>query len=170
MSEPRYLGLDLGTNTGWALVEGNKIISSGIRLFTLKDGEHKGKRGLRFFNFLVGIGKVDEIYYELVQFSGARKGGGAWAGDGGELYKGLLMIVNMYAAGWNVPVIGVHNGTLKKDFAGHGQAEKKDMCRIAHQMGWQGGTPGTDDMNDEVDAIALVVTQLKKLYNIEVSF
>lgn len=170
----RYLGLDIGTSTGWALVEGSTIVASGIRDFKVKESEHKGHRGLRFYNFLIEIyreyGAIDEIFYELVQFTGTRKFGGSWSGDNGEVYKGLLMLVNMFAAGTDTPVTGVHNSTLKKAFAGHGRAEKVDMCRRAHELGWRGGKVGTDKMHDEVDACALLITQLKLRFNIDVSF
>lgn len=167
---PRYLALDIGTYTGWALAEGSKIIKSGVRDFSVKKSQHIGNRGIMFFNFLNSLGRVDEIYYEKIQFTGARKGGGAWSGDNGELYKGLLMLVNMYAAGYGVPTIGEWPGTIKKAFTGSGVAEKEDMCAEAHRLGWKGGKLGTREGHDEVDAIALLVTQLRCRYNITARF
>lgn len=167
---PRYLGLDLGNCTGYCLVEGNKIIKSGVRDFSVKSSQHIGHRGIKFYNFLHSIGQVDEVYYEKIQFTGARKGGGNWSGDNGELYKGLLMLVNMFCAGYGIPNFGVFPITLKKDFCGHGGAEKADMCAVARSMGWRGGQANTAMFHDEVDAIALLVTQLRQKYNIKVTF
>lgn len=165
LSAPRYLALDIGQCTGYALVDGSKLIRSGVRNFSVKQTEHIGKRGIKFYNFLSSIGHVDEIYYEKVQFVGNTK-----SGDGGELYKGFLMLMNMFAAGYAIPTFGVWPGTLKKDFAGHGGAEKADMCAVARSLGWKGGVEGTALYHDQVDAIAILVTQLKQKYNITVEF
>lgn len=159
---PRYLALDLGTQTGWAISEGNRIVDSGVRDFKLKSSEHIGNRGIRFYNFLLTLGQPDVIFYEKVQFMGNRK-----CGDGGELYKGLLMIMNMFAAGFNIETIGVHPMTLKKSFTGSGVADKVIMCEKAREYGWQGGMSGTALLDDEADAIALIITQMRERYGIQ---
>lgn len=164
MSAPRrYLGLDIGNCTGWAICENGIITSSGVRDFGLKASHHRGKRGVAFYNFLLELGQVDGIYYEEVAFTPVR------TGDGHALYNGLMMLVEMYSYGWDIPMNGVHPSTLKKEFAGHGQAEKKTMCQVAIDLGWKGGVPGTDRYHDECDAIALLFTQLPKI-GIDVSF
>lgn len=163
---PRYLGLDIGTRTGYAIVERDKIIKSGVRDFSVKNHQHIGNRGIKFYNFLLELGAVDEIYYENIQFTF-----NAHRSDGGELYHGLKMVMNMYAAGFNVPTFGVWPGTLKKAFAGTGRAEKKDMCAAARNVGWRGGDIlGDEFYHDEADAIALVVTQLRERYGIAARF
>lgn len=162
------IALDLGTHTGWARSVGDRIVASGVRDFSLKQNEHKGKRGIRFYNFLLTLGQPDVIFYEVVQFTGSRPGGKVWAGDNGELYKGLLMLVNMFGAGFGVPTIGVHPSSLKKQFSGNGKAEKIEMCDTARKYGWLGGSPGTDLHHDEADAGALIITQLRSLYGIDV--
>lgn len=167
---PRYLGLDIGTQTGWALAEGDTIIGSGVRDLSVKASQHIGRRGFMFANFLTKIGHLDEIYYEKIQFTGARKGGGSWSGDNGELYKGLLMLLNMHAYSFGTPVIGVHPGTLKKQFTGYGAAKKHDMCQAAHMIGWKGGKLGSALQDDEADAIALIATQVKLRFGIAVKF
>lgn len=171
---PRYLGLDLGTRTGWALAEGDKIIASGVRDFSVKSSEHTGKRGIKFYNFLLTMGQVDEIYYEKIQFgAGFKTPDGRWvnpSNDGRELYHGLLMLMRMYAAGWQIPDFGIHPGTLKKNFTGKGNAEKEEMCARAHALGWQGGEPGTALFHDEVDACALLITETKIRYGLNLTF
>lgn len=162
---PRFLGLDIGTHLGWAISEGAWITESGVRDFSVKYHEHPGKRGIRFYNFLLTLPPPDEIFYEKVQFVGNMK-----SSDGGELYKGLLMVLNMYAAGFNVPTTGVWPGTLKKLFTGAGNAEKKDMCNRARELGWKGGYAGTALLNDEADASALIITQAKLKYGFDVRF
>lgn len=171
---PRYLGLDLGNRTGWALAEGNKLIGSGIRDFSVKAGAHVGRRGIKFYNFLLTMGHVDEIYLEKIAFTGNFKNKqGKWispSNDGKQLYHGLLMLVEMYSAGFGIPIFEVHNSTLKKAFAGHGRAEKEEMCARAMALGWKGGVEGTALFHDEVDAIALLETQLREKYTITLAF
>ena len=162
---PRCLGIDLGNHTGWAVSEGLKITSSGVRDFSIKSHETNGNRGIKFYNFLLSLGHFDKIFYEKVQFTNNFR-----SGDGGELYKGLLMLVNMYGASFGVEPIGIHPGTLKKAFTGNGRAEKEEMCAIAHSLGWKGGARGTKLMNDEADAIALLVTQVREKYGIKLIF
>lgn len=161
---PRYLGLDIATKTGWCLVEGDQIVKSGVRDFSLKKTEHIGWRGIWFYNLMHEIGYVDEIYYEKIHFNPRA------SGDHGELYKGLLMVMNMYAASYGIPTFGVWPGTLKKNFTGYGHAEKHDMCQAARALGWKGGVEGTAQGHDEVDAIALLVTELQARYNITLKF
>lgn len=155
------IALDLGTHTGWARSVGDRIVASGVRDFSLKAGEHKGKRGIRFYNFLMTLGQPDIIFYEKVQFTTNK-----YNSDGGELYKGLLMLVNMFAAGFDIPAIGVYPSSLKKQFTGNGKADKIDMCITARRYGWPGGSDGTDLYNDEADAGALIITQLRNMYGI----
>lgn len=171
---PRYLSLDLGTRTGYALVEGDQLIKSGVRDFSVKASEHIGKRGIKFYNFLLTLGQVDEIYYEEIQFGrGFKTDDGRWVNptnDGREFYHGLLMLMNMYAAGFGIPTFPIHPSTLKKAFTGHGHAKKPDMVARAHELGWKGGSPGTAQYHDEVDAIAMLETQLRLQYNIKIVF
>lgn len=167
---PRFLALDLGTKCGWAMAEGDKIIGSGVRDFSTKRHQHIGHRGVMFHNFLKDLGRFDEIYYERILFTGSRPGGGAWMGASQELYHGLSMIMHMWSATLGIPAIGVWPGTLKKAFTGHGMAEKADMCRRAHELGWQGGARGTAECNDEADAIALLFTQMHEHHHIQVRF
>lgn len=174
-AEPRYLGLDLGTHTGWAIAEGTRFVGSGVRDFSVKAGHHIGKRGIKFYNFLLDLGHIDEIFYEKIQFGGGfkNKKTGQWVNptnDGRELYHGLLMIMNMFAAGNDIPVIGVHPGTLKKAFTGSGASKKLQMCEQARSMGWRGGQAGTEEYDDEADAIALISTQVLERYGLQVTF
>lgn len=161
---PRYLALDIGTATGWALSEGDKIVGSGVRDFS---SENKGRKGIKFYNFLHGIGYVDAVFFEIIMFRPGYKDKetGMWKGgvtnDGHALYNGLLMVMEMYAAGFGTPTFGVHPGTVKKQFCGHGHATKEEVCASAHAIGWLGGQPGTALCHDEADAIAVLVTQLR---------
>lgn len=161
MTAFRYLGLDLGTHTGWALAEGDRYLGSGIQDFSAKRNSHPGHRLVLFSNFLRSLGRIDEIYYERIMGGG----GGFHSSDGHELYHQLLGVVYMHTCAFSIPTIPVWPGTLKKAFAGHGGAKKAEMCAKAHSLGWKGGRIGTEEGHDEVDALALLITQLKDRYN-----
>ena len=160
---PRYLGLDIGTHTGYSIAQDRKIIRSGVRDFSSKTGHSIGHRGIMFYNFLMSLGVIDEIFYEKVI-------GHMMRGDQGELYNGFLMLVNMYASAMGIPCHGVWPGTLKKAFTGRGDADKEMMCSKAHSLGWKGGISGTPIHNDEADACALIITQLRDMYGQTVTF
>lgn len=167
----RTLGLDLGVRTGWALTENSQLKGSGIRDLSVRTSEHKGKRGIKFYNFLLTMGELDEIYVEKIAFTGNIKNKqGQWiapSSDGRAFYNGLMMLVEMYSAGFDIPIYEVHNATLKKAFTGHGNATKEEMCEQAIQLGWPGGQFGTALFHDEVDAIALVKTQLLERHGVQ---
>lgn len=170
-SAPRRLGLDIATRTGYAISEGSKIIRSGVRDFS---HEHPGQRGIKFYNFLLSCGHIDEIYVEQIMFGGGFKNAeGRWisrTNDNRELYHGFLMLVNMYSAGFCIPVFSIHPTTLKKEFAGHGHADKTDMCAAARSMGWKGGVANTALFHDEVDAIAVLVVEAKRRHGVRLTF
>jgi len=170
----RLLGLDLGTCTGYALSSGSKIVRSGVRDFSVKSSQHKGQRGIKFYNFLLTLGQVDAVFYERAMFGGNFKNKkGEWvapSSDGREFVHGLIMLVEMYAAGFNIPTYPVHASTLKKNFTGNGRAEKVDMCSTARSLGWQGGAENTATFHDEVDACALVITEARDRYGLNITF
>lgn len=169
MHVPRYLGLDIAQKTGWAIVEGDRLVSSGVRDFSIKASQFKGERGIAFHNWLIqthrDFGPFTEIYYEKVMFGGAFQ-----SKDNHELYHGFLMLMEMFCASFRIQSFGMHPSTLKKEFAGHGRAQKEDMCRVAHEKGWKGGMVGTSIHHDEVDAIALVDCQLRLRHGISLQF
>lgn len=162
---PRYLALDIGTHTGWGIVEGSRIVQSGVRDFSVKSTEHIGKRGIKFANFLTSLGHFDEIYFEKIQFTGKYN-----VSDGGELYKGFMMLLNMHCYSFGIHAFGVWPGTLKKNFTGDGHAKKEQMCAQAHALGWKGGLPGTAFCDDEADALALLLTELPRRYGLKIIF
>ena len=61
----RVLALDLGTQLGWALLEGSSL-SSGEVCLAPRRNEGPGMRLVRFRKFLDEIGDVDALYYESV--------------------------------------------------------------------------------------------------------
>lgn len=155
MSEQEHiiLGLDLGSTLGWCLVKNSVIVQSGVFPLKFKDA-HPADRFIRFKEFLFKFRGVHEVVFEEISFHTSRDQSRVWDG-----MRALLMV---FCYEHRVRLLGVPNATMKKEFAGHGKADKVEMCAVAHRMGWKHGEPGTDLDHDEVDAIAAVVTRLKR--------
>lgn len=163
----RALALDLGTNCGYAQLEGRRIVSSGVATFRLPASMdmRDGHRLLAFYNWLRSNGRQDDIFYEHInKFAGANIGakGGKFrqTEKSVRLYYALWGTLEFYCAGAGIRLFNIHNTTLKKQFTGNHIAKKHEMCRRAHELGWRGGYPGTDVANDEADAVAMLFTTM----------
>jgi crossover junction endodeoxyribonuclease RuvC len=89
------LALDLGTNTGFAILRADGRIESGTERFNSKSGEGPGGRFLRFRRWLLDVKQANpelaRVVYEDVTFIGVP--GAAYAV---QLYGGFLAIVLMF--------------------------------------------------------------------------
>lgn len=155
-------------------MQNGRYIKWGVRDFKLLPGEHRGHQGIAFYNFLREFGRVDFIFYEEIMFGGSFTNEDGkiihTTNDGRETYHGLKMVMNMFAAGFHIPTSGIWPGTLKKEFAGSGRAEKHDMCRAARELGWKGSIEDTGAFHDEADAIGIMAVKLRKAYGITPRF
>ena len=162
------LSLDISTYTGFAVTRGQKFLTSGVQDFSKKLGQHNGHKGIKFYNFLQQIvkdyGLIDVIFFEEVMF------GGEGTNDGRETYLGLKMVMNMFCAGLGIPAYPIYPTTVKKQFAGHGRAEKGDMCRAARELGWKGGAMDTAQLHDEADAIGIMAVMMRNRYGVTPRF
>jgi len=164
-SSSTILALDIATTLGWCFSKGDRIIAWGVEDFRSKtDSIHApGLRLCKFHDWLFGSednpngwAGVDEVVYEQV-------GAGMRNLAANETAYAMLGLVRMFCARSVIPIHSIHNGTLKKEFAGHGGADKLQMCDIAHRLGWRGGRVGTDQDHDACDAVALIyVHQLRR--------
>lgn len=148
------LALDLATRTGWALLRSDGRVESGSVSFALKGDEGQGRRYVRCRAWLVemkaahpGLG---EIVYETVM------GHGAHNVIAGHVYGGLLATVQSFGEHHQIPYRGFGVSTIKKRFAGHGNATKGDMIAQCRALGF---SPVDDN---EADAIALLHVALDK--------
>ena len=147
------LALDLGSNTGWAKVVGEVIVDSGVVNFHRKDG-HPGGRFLRFSNWLRTHKDLDEIFYEDVpRFESAAAA---------KVYCGLLAVLQVYGLVSQIRLVNIKSNSVKKEFTGNGRADKTEMCKVAHRLGWKHGHPGLDIDHDEADAIGCAFVILKR--------
>jgi Holliday junction resolvasome RuvABC endonuclease subunit len=148
------LSLDLGTNTGWALVQDGVITESGILSLPKPDKHHPGHRFITFSNWLRKYKTVNEIFHENVpRFESAKAA---------MVYCGLLAILQMFCLTQGIRMTSIMSKSVKKEFSGNGNSDKKMMCDVAHRIGWQGGHPSTDIGHDECDAIATAWVIMKR--------
>ena len=119
----RVLGLDLGTNMGWAVVDKDTgLIVSGS--FTLSGGH----RDHKFSDLHV---RLNDMYVEVEEIPGVElimyerpftRGLSAT-----RLLWGLAGIVGAVATSWDLPVVEVLPSTIKKHATGRGDADKDAM-------------------------------------------
>jgi len=139
-----FLCLDCGTKTGWAsLVDGR--IESGVQDFSLKRGESKGIRFLRFNTWLVGmleLVKPHVVVYEMAHFRG---------GHATEILVGMTTRIEQFCEEKGIEYSSIHSATLKKFATGSGRANKQDMIRMASQF-----FAKTVESDDEADALLIL--------------
>lgn len=140
------LALDLGSTTGWALLQGEAVHSGTV---TFKNGkcEGGGMRFLRFRKWLLGVkqstaGDIDAVYFEEVR---NHKGV-----DAAHIYGGLMAILTSWCEHHTIPYAGVGVGVIKKHATGFGNAKKEDMVAWAKSKGF---APADDN---EADALAIL--------------
>ncbi len=145
---PVVLAIDLGTKCGWALLRADGKIESGQVNLQPKKGEGEGQRYVKFRRFLVETKAahpdIAELHYEQVM------GHGAFAVIASHVYGGLLATLQAFGEHQQIPYKGTGVATIKKQFAGHGKAQKVDVIRQCELLGFR---PASDN---EADAIALL--------------
>ena len=118
------LALDCGTKTGWAsFVDGR--VESGVQDFSLKRGESKGIRFLRFntwLNDMLELIKPYVVVYEMAHLRG---------GSPTEILVGMTTRIEEFCESKNIEYSSVHSSALKKFATGSGKANKEDMRRAA---------------------------------------
>ena len=120
------LALDCGTKTGWASIADGRI-ESGVQDFSLKRGESKGIRFLRFNTWLDSMVKLtypQVVVYELAHFRG---------GHATEILVGMTTRIEEFCESNNIEYSSIHSMTLKKFATGKGRANKEDMINVARE-------------------------------------
>ncbi len=144
------LALDLGTKIGWATVDRNGVVRSGIVKCAPRVGEAMGQRWAKFRAHLNEVGDVDAVYFEDV-----KNHAGVIAAH---VYGGFLAHVEHWCAARNVELVGVGVGQVKKAFTGRGNAKKHDMIAAAEARGFR---PKDDNEADALGILTLAVTMEK---------
>ena len=144
------LALDCGTKTGWASFADGRI-ESGVQDFSLKRGESKGIRFLRFNTWLKAMAELTNpqvVVYELAHFRG---------GHATEILVGMTTRIEEFCESNNIEYGSVHSGTLKRFATGKGNASKEDMRRAAVQE-----YKRIVDNDDEADALHILAWARKE--------
>ena len=127
MISTTILALDLGTQTGWALIDRDGTTNSGSQSF--KPQRFEG-------------GGIDQVVFEEV-----RRHAGV---DAAHAYGGFLGQLSAWCEHHQIPYQGVPVGTIKKHATGKGNASKEEMILAVRANGHQ---PADDN---EADALALL--------------
>lgn len=145
-TNPTLLCLDLGTSTGWALLNEYGSIASGTAQFKPRRFEGGGMRYLRFKRWLTETknvsGQIDAVYFEEV-----RRHVGV---DAAHAYGGFLAHLTAWCEHHAIPYEGVPVGTIKRFIAGKGNADKDAVIAAIKA---RGHTPEDDN---EADALAIL--------------
>lgn len=138
------IALDLGTKTGWAIVQAG-IVTSGVQSFQPRRFDGGGMRFLRFRRWL------DELRGDCaitqVAFEEVRRHMGV---DAAHVYGGLMATLTAWCEQHSIPYEGVPVATIKRHATGKGNADKDAMVAWAKS---QGHAPADDN---EADALAIL--------------
>ena len=154
MKDGTMLALDLGTTTGWAVHRCGRVYSGTWKLVPPSRLEGGGMRYLRFENQLLEMLKlcsetrhpVTRVYFEEVE----RHAGT----DAAHVYGGLVAILMKTLEEEKIPFAGLPVKTVKKLFAGNGNAGKELMISTAKSK-----YPDQQIADDnQADALAILAT------------
>lgn len=127
MTSMKILALDLATTTGWAL-SANGIITSGSQCFARlaatksRPADHQGEPFAQFHRWLAEKIRTDKpeaiAYEEVMRFPYALQAH-SFCG-----FRGHMLAL---AAGYGIPCFGYPPTSVKKFWAGKGNADKHEM-------------------------------------------
>ena len=148
MKSMMILGIDPGTNCGWALLKDGQRIASGRWDLSSRRHEGGGMRYLRARRNLLEICesyKVDAVAYEEVRRHRST--------DAAHVYGGIVAVITATCEEYEMPFKAIPVGTVKKVATGKGNAGK-EMMRDAAEARWGIELTGGDD---EADALFIAL-------------
>lgn len=137
------LALDLGTTTGVAYLDKNKI-KSHTQNFKATRFQSADRR---FFNFRKHLCQLNLDSNTVIYFEEVRRHIGV---DAAHCYGGFKATLTMFCEDYGIPYQGVAVGTIKKFITGKGNASKQQVIQAVQD---RGHNPKDDN---EADAIALL--------------
>ncbi|MBV2145549.1 crossover junction endodeoxyribonuclease RuvC [Wolbachia endosymbiont (group A) of Sympetrum striolatum] len=150
------LTLDLGKQTGWAILT-DGVIQSGSENF---HGSRFSGGGMHFLNFRRWLNEMRERFsdIEAVYFEEVRRHLGT---DAAHCYGGFLAHLTAWCEENNIPYQGVPVKTIKRFITGKGNASKGEVIEAVKGKGF---IPQDDN---EGDALALMfyVNDFSKDFN-----
>jgi len=138
----RIIAIDTATKTGWATIDGGRVVESGVQDFTRRRGESTGMLFLKFRKWLTEL--VEAFPPDVVVYEQSHHRGGAAT----EIGVNLTGRVQEIATENGLEYASVHTSSLKKWVTGSGTASKADMIEAAKEV------LGRDPIDDnEADAV-----------------
>ena len=137
------LGIDPGSQCGWAIGRDDYVIESGV--WQLKPGVGESP-GMRYLRLRAKMAVVREAYprLALICYEQAHHRGRAAT----EYGIGVATTIQAWAAEWKIEHSHVHAATLKKWATGSGRASKEDMVRCGREKFGR-----LEATHDEIDAL-----------------
>ncbi|MFT4314849.1 MAG: crossover junction endodeoxyribonuclease RuvC [Wolbachia pipientis] len=150
------LTLDLGKQTGWAILT-DGVIESGSKSF---HGSRFSGGGMHFLKFRSWLNEMKEKFsnIEAVYFEEVRRHLGT---DAAHCYGGFLAVLSAWCEENNIPYQGVNVKTIKRFITGKGNASKSEVIEAVKK---KGGSPRDDN---EGDALALMFYVSKDFNNLK---
>jgi Holliday junction resolvasome RuvABC endonuclease subunit len=144
------LALDLGTQTGFAILKDERITIGTKKL--CHDKRASGRRFLDFRNWLIQLIRTHNIY--RVFFERVYRHSGT---EAAHVYGAFMYTLAAVCEEMHVKCIGIPVTTIKKFATGRGNASKEDMINFAKRWGYN----PLDD--NSADALAILLTGLYSL-------
>jgi Holliday junction resolvasome RuvABC endonuclease subunit len=117
----KILTLDLGTKTGWAYAEDDRLRSGTINF---KTARHEGG-GMRYHRFRQWL---ENFNPDFIHFEEVRRHNSVGAAH---VYGGFMATLTAHCESSGIPFSSVPVGTIKKHFTGNGAASKNKMMAAA---------------------------------------
>ncbi len=151
MKQTHALCLDLGTTTGWALVQSQQVTRSGIANFQPRRFDGGGMRYVKFLKFLNDhqsqAQTITAVFYEEV-----RRHLGV---DAAHAYGGFLAVLTAWCENNQIAYEGIPVGRIKKHIAGKGNASKQQVITAVTSLGHK---PVDDNEADAIGIAYWVIT------------
>lgn len=161
MADFVIMAIDIGSTSGYAVGKNGVVIDSGeVSLSPGVGKTHPGHRWMKFQRFIHDMHSrhnLNEILFEDVTFVNKNNGAQVL-----KVYGALRGQIEIFTLAYNLRMGALPVTTIKKEFAGSGNAKKPAMCNTAINMGWARGIKDTDHLHNEADAIALLACVYKR--------
>ncbi len=150
------LTLDLGKQTGWAILT-DGVIESGSKSF---HGSRFSGGGMCFLNFRSWLNEMKEKFsnIEAVYFEEVRRHLGT---DAAHCYGGFLAVLSAWCEENNIPYQGVNVKTIKRFITGKGNASKSEVIEAVKEK----GVLPKDDNESDALALMFYAMNLSKDFN-----
>ncbi|WP_143688967.1 crossover junction endodeoxyribonuclease RuvC [Wolbachia endosymbiont of Laodelphax striatellus] len=150
------LTLDLGKQTGWAILT-DGVIESGSKSF---HGSRFSGGGMHFLKFRSWLNEMKEKFsnIEAVYFEEVRRHLGT---DAAHCYGGFLAVLSAWCEEHHVPYQGVNVKTIKRFITGKGNASKSEVIEAVKKK----GVSPRDDNEGDALALMFYVMNLSKDFN-----